>query len=111
MEKYGSENFGGSFEQWGNAFKIKKDMRAEEVEFVEHNPEEDTERTAGDVLVGSLEETVNIVRLAELMEQSDAPDPALESVLRRFTGDTANRDGDFSTATVSYYKKFGIPGR
>ena len=88
VDKYDQSAFGGSFDQWGNVFKMRKELRSEESEPIdEHNPDEDTDKADGDQVAGSVEETVNVTRLRELTNSMDEASPVLTAILARFTSD------------------------
>lgn len=116
MDELGWESFGGSIEDWGSVWSMKaqlEQMMSSSLNDVWYDEAADQNHVQ--TPAGSLAETINVVRLAEMVEQlgGNANEELrdVQNLLERHRTESVARTVDFSTIIVMYVRKHEIPGR
>jgi hypothetical protein len=108
LAMYSPEELAGTFADWGSFGALKR--AAADCHVTNEIVPEHQEEAADDRCSGSLLETINVVALAEHLEDLAGDDREMAAqVVDRFRNGI--RTGDYATVEVQYYRKHGLGGR
>jgi hypothetical protein len=111
LDRSGVDEF-GSFSSWLTVWDARRELRAQfgDAETaMDHDA--DLEYAVGDVACGFLDEVVNLRALRKYARSERVRDRGVvEQYIRRCETE-GTLVGDYATVRVSYYRKYGLPGR